>query len=139
MSGSHDKTVRLWDVATGKQVPPTLEGHTSWVNSVAFSPDGKQVVSGSGDKTVRLWDVATGQQVLPTLEGKPVVFKPDNQILPYTLIVSNEWVMEGGVNILWLPPEYRTYQVAIWSGIVALALSSGKILFLEFTQGSKFL
>jgi len=139
VSGSYDKTVRLWDAATGNQVLPTLEGHTSSVHSVAFSPDGKQVVSKSVHKTDRLWDAATGKQVLPMLEGKQVVPKPDNQILPYTLTVSNQWVMEGGVNILWLPPEYRTYKVAIWSGIVVLALSSGRILFLKFAQGSKFL
>jgi WD40 repeat protein len=46
----------------------TLEGHSNWVTSVAFSPDGKQVVSGSYDKTIRLWDVATGA-ALQTLEG----------------------------------------------------------------------
>ncbi|KAH8587315.1 hypothetical protein B0O99DRAFT_678190 [Bisporella sp. PMI_857] len=47
----------------------TLEGHTDRVTSVAFSPDGKQIVSGSYDTTVRRWDAVTGQQLLPALEG----------------------------------------------------------------------
>ena len=59
VSGSHDRTVRLWDAATGA-LQQTLEGHSASVTSVAFSPDGKQVVSGSHDETVRLWDAATG-------------------------------------------------------------------------------
>ena len=59
VSGSDDKTVRLWDTAIGA-LQQTLEGHSNAVRSVAFSPDGKQVVSGSEDTTVRLWDAATG-------------------------------------------------------------------------------
>ena len=39
---------------------PTLSGHRDWVRSVAFSSDGKSLVSGSNDNTVKLWDVQTG-------------------------------------------------------------------------------
>jgi len=40
-----------------------FQGHTSDVNSVAFSPDGRQVLPGSVDKTARLWDATTGQEL----------------------------------------------------------------------------
>jgi WD40 repeat protein len=66
-SASWDKTIRLWDAASG-QAHSTLEGHTDSVNGVAFSPDGKLVASASWDKTVRLWDAASGQ-AHSTLEG----------------------------------------------------------------------
>ena len=41
----------------------TLEGHTSEVISVAFSPDGTRVVSGSADKLVKIWNAETGAEV----------------------------------------------------------------------------
>ena len=47
VSGSDDKTVRLWDAATGQPIGEPLTGHTGGVNSVAFSPDGTRIVSGS--------------------------------------------------------------------------------------------
>ena len=61
-SGSYDKTVRLWDMASGREVR-TFGGHKDGVNSVALSPDGKTLASGSVDKTVKLWDIASGREV----------------------------------------------------------------------------
>ena len=72
-SGSSDKTVRLWDAASG-QLVRTLEGHTDSVYSVAFSPDGRLLAFGSDDTTVRLWDAASGQ-LLRTLEGHTEIGK----------------------------------------------------------------
>lgn len=46
----------------------TLEGHSSWVWSVAFSPDSKWIASGSGDYTIKIWDLETGS-CQQTLEG----------------------------------------------------------------------
>jgi len=59
-SGSRDKTVRLWDAASG-QLLSTLSGHQDLVRSVAYSPSGAQLASGSKDQTVRLWDATSGQ------------------------------------------------------------------------------
>ena len=83
-SGSHDRTLRLWDTATG-YTRQTLIGHTRAVTSVAFSPDGTILTSGSEDNTLRLWDVATGE-TLTTLTGHTawvwsVVFSPDGSTL----------------------------------------------------------
>ena len=55
VSASGDKTVKVWDAATGQE-RISLEGHTGGVNSVAFSPKGMRLVSTSYDKTVKVWD-----------------------------------------------------------------------------------
>jgi WD40 repeat protein len=54
MRGVH---AQLWDVLTG-DCKATLVGHTSHVVSIAFTPDGKKVVTASWDETVKLWDTA---------------------------------------------------------------------------------
>ncbi|KAB5591586.1 Lissencephaly-1 [Ceratobasidium theobromae] len=69
ISGSSDKTIRVWDGQTGKMVLDPLQGHTESVNSVAFSPNGTRIVSGSSDKTIRVWDGQTGKLVFDPLQG----------------------------------------------------------------------
>ena len=63
----------------------TLTGHSDWVRSVAFSPDGQLLASGSDDNTIKLWQPGTGNQIR-TLTGHSnwvisVAFSPDGQLL----------------------------------------------------------
>ncbi len=65
-SGSEDKRVKLWSIEWQKEVT-TLLGHSSSVNSVAFSSDGKYLASGSKDKTIKLWSVEWQKEVTTLL------------------------------------------------------------------------
>src|SRR4029077_13257006 len=86
-------SIRLWDIATARQIGPTLKvatllrgGGFDGITSVAFSRDGKTLAAGAGNGPVRLWDVATGRQVGHGFgSGSPgtasVAFSPDGTIL----------------------------------------------------------
>ena len=140
-SGSGDGTVKLWDVATGRNIT-TLDGHTDRVSSVSFSLDGTTLASGSWDKTVKLWDVATLQNIatLPhTGSVYSVSFSPDGT----TLASGADWgevklwdvttganiatlggifTLEGGphVNSVSFSPDGTTLASGAWGGTVKL-------------------
>ena len=74
----------------------SLYGHTDFVSSVAFSPDGLRIATGSNDKTARVWDARTGQSMLKPLHHNQIVssvaFSPDG-----LRIVTGSWDMTARV------------------------------------------
>ncbi|TBU26176.1 hypothetical protein BD311DRAFT_456237, partial [Dichomitus squalens] len=68
---------------TSSKAHAVLSRHTFWVHSVAYSPDGRHIVSGSSDRTVRVWDAETGESILELSCGswaawvQEVAFSPD--------------------------------------------------------------
>jgi WD40 repeat protein len=61
-TGSRDKSAKLWQLSTGREVRSFL-GHDFSITALQFTHDGKTLVTGSNDKTVKLWDVSTGEEL----------------------------------------------------------------------------
>ncbi len=81
VSGSVDKTVKLWNTNTGECIK-TLTGHDDKVNSVNFSSDNKFIVSGSDDKRIKVWNIDTGE-CIKTLIGH------NNDVLSVNFLSDN--------------------------------------------------
>jgi WD40 repeat protein len=85
-SASWDKTIRLWNTSSQKQIGAAFLGHEYSLYDVTFNPDGETLASASSDKTIRLWDISSRKQIGQPLKGHEdlvysVAFSPDGKIL----------------------------------------------------------
>ncbi len=69
VTGSWDRSAKIWDVSTGKAIRKLDGVHQGFVNSVEFSPNGKLILTASDDGTARVWDVASGEVTEPIFQG----------------------------------------------------------------------
>ena len=88
VSASHDRTLKIWDAATGTE-RATLTGHTDRVNGCAVSPDGAWIVSASCDRTLKIWDVATGTE-RATLTGHT------DPVMRCAVSPDGAWIVSAG-------------------------------------------
>jgi WD40 repeat protein/tetratricopeptide (TPR) repeat protein len=121
--------VKVWDAQTGQELL-SLQGHTSLVWCVCFSPDGRRLASAGGGDEVKVWDAQTGQELL-TLEGAfgCVCFSPDGRRLAtasadrtvrlWDAQTGQELLtLEGAIGCVCFSPDGRRLATASWDQTV---------------------
>lgn len=114
VTASDDKTARIWDATTGRQVR-VLAGHTDTIWHAAYSPDGTRIVTASDDKTARIWDSATGRQLLSIAGGEEfssAEFSPDGRRVVTAAIGEGVRVWDAGTGKLLGSIDTGGYNVA---------------------------
>jgi len=134
VTGSQDKTLRIWDVQNGTLLGEPLQGHQGSVYSVAVSPDDRRIASGVLNQTVIIWDVASKQIVFKLAEHTQMVgcvcFSPDGKRLASG---SNDgtaviWDTKTGAVLTTLVQE------GFWSWVLSVAFSPDGLRFASTTS-----
>jgi WD40 repeat protein len=144
VSGSNDCSIRIWDMRLNEVIsilpthghPVTAVLQSPAVTSVAFSPDGRQVVFGSCDKTVRIWDVQSTKEIA-LLQGHheevlSVSFSPDGALVASGSADGTMWVwdMQTPPPVVYIPEDTNrepTHAIAISPNGVRLVSTAGKL------------
>jgi WD40 repeat protein len=89
LTGGADKTPRLWDLTSGKQIH-LFQGHTKAITAVAFSPDGRTIATASKDHTARIWRLNSGRPV-----GQPIQLLHENIVSAVAFSPDGKLVVTG--------------------------------------------
>ena len=112
VSGSVDKTVKLWDMQTGGVVR-TFSGHTSHICSISISADFATIASGSDDKSIRLWNIYTGECYCVIKQGGIIEYTRFSPTDPQHLLsVCHGRVWQWNINGHQAGPTYDGWSVA---------------------------
>ena len=125
VSGSADKTVKLWDMQTGGVVK-TFYGHQKRVSSVSISMDHIKIASGSGDCTIRLWDIPTGDCLCTIQQESPVScisFSPLNP--QHIFSISGCKIWEWDIDGHQIPSTYDGSYIVFSQDHTQFALCNG--------------
>ena len=110
-----------------------LIGHTHWVNSVAFAPDGNVLFSNDYGGVRKIWDVKTGQEI----QASPVESGSRSQHGRINVAIAGDgWVSRDGERkMFWLPVSLRGNRVAISddSKFMAIGNSHGRVVILDIS------
>jgi WD40 repeat protein len=87
VSGSHDRTVRIWDLDRGRELL-TFQGHESAVSSLAITANGRFAVTGSHDGIIKVWELETGKESHTFKQGSDVVSS-------VVINASGRWIISG--------------------------------------------
>jgi WD40 repeat protein len=103
-TGSEDKMVRIWDWHAGS-LDSTLQGHTSYITSIAFSPDGSKIISCSPREQL-VWDATSHVRIYAT-KIDPILRRWSDSV-SFLHVLDDGWVVDlGNQPILWVPAEKR--------------------------------
>jgi WD40 repeat protein/serine/threonine protein kinase len=148
-SGSWDRTVRIWEAASGRQVTVLKVGKQGTITkSLAFSPDGQLLATGDYDGKLRVWRIASAQEIATYASckdcGNSVAFSPDGRWLAGAGNREGEvaiWEISSGRKIcaltlydLWtksvaLSPDEKLIAGAGGRGVRVWEISSGREIF----------
>ena len=138
VSGSRDKTVKLWDMQTGG-ISKTFYGHTNWVLSVSISADCTRIASGSKDNTIHLWNIQTGECYCVVSQQHSVVHVTFSPTDPQHLIFIScgeiwQWNVNGYTtppigngSFITFSPDHTQFALCDW-GVVTVQNSTSRAI-----------